>query len=500
MSTNLIRFVRARVKAPALRSAVLAAGIAALALQSGVARADSPASFADLAAKVTPAVVNIAAVEDVTDQSGGMPEEMPFHFPPGSPFEEFFKHFRNGQQEQDHNGNKHKATALGSGFIVDPAGYIVTNNHVIDGATDIKVTTADGLQLQAKLIGTDEKTDLALLKVESKTPLPFVSFGDSDQTRVGDWVLAVGNPFGLGGTVTTGIISARGRDIRSGPFDDFLQIDASINQGNSGGPTFNMNGQVVGINAAIATPNGGSVGIGFAIPSNLAKPVIAELKEHGKVERGWLGVRIQEVTPELAQAMGLDEPKGALVAAVDSKGPANGKLQAGDVVLSFNGQAIDKMRDLPRLVAAAAADSTAKVEVLRNHEHQTVDVTIGHLPTEARVAAADAPADAKTAPGAAEKLLGLRLVALDHDARAQFEIPDSVDGALIADVDQDGKAAEQGLRPGDVIERVADSSIKNPADVDRLVEQARKDQKKSVLMLISRQGDDLFLALDLSDA
>jgi serine protease Do len=493
----LIRVARAPLAAPALRNAMLAVGIAALALQSGTAHADAPSSFADLAAKVTPAVVNIAAVEDVADDSGAVPEEMPFHFPPGSPFEEFFKHFRNGPM-QDHGG-KHKATALGSGFIIDPSGYIVTNNHVIDGANDIKVTMSDGQQLEAKLIGTDEKTDLALLKVDSKTPLPYVSWGDSDQTRVGDWVLAVGNPFGLGGTVTTGIVSARGRDIRSGPFDDFLQIDASINQGNSGGPTFNMNGQVVGINAAIATPNGGSVGIGFAIPSNLAKPVIAALRDHGKVERGWLGVRIQEVTPELAQAMGLNDPKGALVAAVDSKGPANGKLQAGDVILSFNGQSIDKMRDLPRLVAAATANSTAKLDVLRNHEHQTIEVTVGRLPSETSVASNDTAGE-RAGPAAAEKLLGLRLAALDSDARAQFDVPDSVEGALVVDVDQDGKAAEQGLRPGDVIERVADSSVKNPADVERLVEQARKDQKKSVLMLISRQGDDLFLALDLSDA
>jgi serine protease Do len=504
MSINLIRLARAPFAAPAMRNTMLAVGIAALALP-GIAHADAPPSFADLAAKVTPAVVNIAAVEDVADDNGGgAPGEMPFHFPPGSPFEEFFKHFRNGPQQQDdgqgqQDSGKHKATALGSGFIIDPSGYIVTNNHVIDSATDITVTTADGAQLKAKLIGTDEKTDLALLKVESKTPLPYVSFGDSDQARVGDWVLAVGNPFGLGGTVTTGIISARGRDIRSGPFDDFLQIDASINQGNSGGPTFNMDGQVVGINAAIATPNGGSVGIGFAIPSNEAKPVITALKEHGKVERGWLGVRIQEVTPELAQAMGLNEPKGALVAGVDAKGPANGKLQAGDVVLGFNGRPIDKMRDLPRLVASAAADSTAKVDILRDHERQTIDITIGRLPSEEKVASAETPTE-KPTPGAVEKLLGLRLVPLDRDARAQFDVPDSVQGALIADVDQDGKAAEEGLRPGDVIERVADSSIKNPADVDRLVQQARKDQKKSVLMLISRQGDDLFLALDLSDA
>jgi serine protease Do len=495
MITGLTRLVRA----PAARGVLLAAAVTALAARPGIAAADTPpASFADLAAKVTPAVVNIAAVENVTENDGGMPPDFPFHFPPGSPFEEFFKQFRNGPMPE-HMG-KHKTSALGSGFIIDPAGYIVTNNHVVDGATEIKVTLSDGEQFPAKLVGTDDKTDLALLKVDSKKPLPYVSWGDSDKARVGDWVLAIGNPFGLGGTVTTGIISARGRDIRSGPFDDFLQIDASINQGNSGGPTFNMAGEVIGINSAIATPNGGSVGIGFAIPSDAAKPVIEQLKEHGKVERGWLGVRIQEVTPDLARAMGLDEPKGALVAAVDDKGPAKGKLEAGDVILGFNGQPIDKMRDLPRLVAAAQANSTAKVDILRNHERKTIEVTIGRMPSEQRVASAETPSNSAEPSATTDKMLGVQLAALDNDTRTQFDIPKGVDGAVVVGVDSDGKAAEQGLRPGDVIERVADGKVQNPADVERLVDQARKEQKKSVLVLINRQGDDLFLAFDLSNA
>ncbi len=279
-----------------------------------------PATFADLAAKVTPAVVNISSTHVETadaEQQQGMPDFK------GTPFEQFFKQFMENQgQGQGGKPMKRKATALGSGFVIDPTGYIVTNNHVIESATEIQVTTNDGVDHPAKLIGADPKTDLALLKIETTKPIPYVQFGDSDKSRVGDWVLAIGNPFGLGGTVTTGIISARSRDIHEGPFDDFLQIDASINQGNSGGPTFNMNGDVVGINTAIFSPSGGSVGIGFAIPSNLAKPILAELKDKGTISRGYLGVEIQQVTPEIAKAIGLDEPKGALVASIQPDSPA----------------------------------------------------------------------------------------------------------------------------------------------------------------------------------
>ena len=303
-----------------------AAGLAVAVMSlSGVAlsgcrrrpRSLPPETFADLAAKVTPAVVNISSTHH--EAAGPSDQAEPFDFPPGSPFEQFFKHFR---EQQGHGSGGQDMTALGSGFIIDSAGYIVTNNHVIDGASEIHVTLSSGKDYPAKLIGADKKTDLALLKVDAGSALPFVSWGNSDAARVGDWVLAVGNPFGLGGTVTTGIISARSRDIHSGPFDDFLQIDASINRGNSGGPTFNLEGEVIGINSAIASPNGGSVGIGFAVPSNMAKPVIEALRQRGRVDRGWIGVAIQEVTPEIAQSLGLGQPTGALIASVQADGPA----------------------------------------------------------------------------------------------------------------------------------------------------------------------------------
>ena len=299
----------------------------------------APDSFADLAAKVTPAVVNISSTHKETE--GDSEDQMPFDFPKGSPFEQLFKPFMEQQRQQHHNA---KITSLGSGFIIDPSGYIVTNNHVIDEATDIEVTTTDGTEYPAKLIGTDTKTDLALLKITAKKPLPFVNFGDSDKERVGDWIMAVGNPFGLGGSVSAGIVSARGRDINAGPFDDFLQLDAAINQGNSGGPTFSTDGDVIGINTAIASPNGGSVGIGFAIPSNLANPVIEALREHGSVERGWLGVEIQKVTPDLAKAMGLPQPEGALVSGVQDGSPATKLLKTGVVIVGYNGQTVDEMR------------------------------------------------------------------------------------------------------------------------------------------------------------
>lgn len=469
-----------------------AAGLAGLLLAAGPAAAAlAPDSFAELAAKVTPAVVNIAATETASgeaEMSG-----LPFDFPEGSPFEQFFKQFR--EQQRD-NGHQH-TQALGSGFIIDPTGYVVTNNHVIDHAEKIQVTLADGEQFPAKLVGADEKTDLALLKIDSAKPLPAVKFGDSDKARVGDWVLAVGNPFGLGGSVTTGIISARSRDIRSGPFDDFLQIDASINQGNSGGPTFAMDGSVIGINAAIASPNGGSVGIGFAIPANLAKTVIAELREHGRVERGWLGVRIQEVTPDIAQAMGLAQSEGALVADVDAGGPANGKLKAGDVILAFNGAPIAKLRDLPRLVAAAPADREAKLEIWRDDRKQTVAIEIGRLKNEAQLAAGEGP---DASPADTTELLGLKLARLDSRARQAFGIETDVEGVVVLEVAADSTAADEGLRPGDVIRQVGQTPVRTPAEIDRLVDAARQKDAKSVLMLINRAGDDLFLAMNIAKA
>ncbi len=375
----------ARTRRHRPRTALTAAGAIAVLLLGPAQAAEAPASFAALAEKVTPAVVNISTEREVAG-SGATPRGLPFDFPEGSPFEEFFRRFegRRGQVPE------RMATALGSGFIVDPSGYVVTNNHVVDSATNIEVTLTTGQSFPAKLLGADRKTDLALLKIDSPDPLPAVSFGNSDAVKVGDWVMAVGNPFGLGGTVTAGIVSAGGRDLHAGPFDDFLQIDASINQGNSGGPTFSMAGEVIGVNTAIASPNGGSVGIGFAIPSNMAKTVIAELRQHGAVERGWLGVQIQPVTPEIAAAVGLKEPKGAIVSQVLPDSPAaKAGLKQGDIILGFGGSAIGEMRDLPRLVAATDVGEDVNVDIWRDREEQSVSVEIAKLDDSDEVAAID---------------------------------------------------------------------------------------------------------------
>ena len=462
---------------------------------SGVASAASlpPDSFADLAAKVTPAVVNISSTRHVASEE----TDAPFDFPPGSPFEQFFKQFRNRQGRQ-HGGEDMKA--LGSGFIIDSSGYVVTNDHVIDDATDIQVTLNNGKDFPAKVIGVDKKTDLALLKVQAPTPLPYVSFGNSDSARVGDWVLAVGNPFGLGGTVTTGIVSARGRDIHSGPFDDFLQIDASINRGNSGGPTFNLAGEVIGVNSAIASPNGGSVGIGFAIPSNMAKPVIAALREKGRVDRGFIGVGIQEVTPEIAQSLGLAEPMGALVASVQPDGPAAAaKIQQGDVVLSFDGQTVGETHDLPRIVAATAAGKEVEVVVWRDGSRKTLTVTVGRMKDEPQVASAE-DNSAPAADSAAHRLLGVQLSALTDDVRQQLGIGDDVKGVVIMDVVEGSPAARQGLQQGDIIEQVARRRVTSPADVDHLVAQAAAKDRSSVLLLVNRQGNELYLAVKVGKA
>ncbi|WP_374654455.1 DegQ family serine endoprotease [Dongia sp.] len=451
-----------------------------------------PASFADLAAKVTPAVVNISSSRKIAEADQ---PEMP-QFPKGSPFEDFFRQFE--EQQGGRHKQMRKAMSLGSGFVIDPTGYIVTNNHVIEESTDINVTLADGTEYPAKLIGTDPKTDLALLKVEPKKPLPAVPWGDSDKARVGDWVLAVGNPFGLGGSVTTGIVSARSRDIHEGPFDDFLQIDAAINQGNSGGPTFDMSGHVVGINTAIFSPSGGSVGIGFAIPSNLAKTVVAELREKGSIDRGWLGVEIQQVTPDLAKGIGLDEPKGALIANIDPSSPAaKADLKPGDVVLAFNGAKVLEMRDLPRLVAAADPGSKASIDILRDGHEKEVSVEIGKLKPE-QVAANDNGEESGT--GAQSAALGARLATLTPEARQAFGIGDDTQGVVIVDLDDDSPLIDQGLKPGDVIERVGNRDVSDPAEIARLAEAAQKSDKPVLVMLVNRDGRDHFIAVNLKQA
>ncbi|HUL07640.1 MAG TPA: DegQ family serine endoprotease [Candidatus Acidoferrum sp.] len=459
--------------------------------------AEAPASFADLAAKVTPAVVNISSKHHLA-QAGDDNGHTPFVVPKGSPFEDFFKHFN--ERQRPNNGAE--SMALGSGFIIDPAGYVVTNNHVVDDATEVSVTLTTGKSYPAKVVGTDKKTDLALLKIDAPTPLPAVSFGDSDAVRIGDWVMAVGNPFGLGGTVTSGIVSARGRDLNSGPFDDFLQIDASINQGNSGGPTFAMNGEVIGINTAIFSPNGGSVGIGFAIPSNLAKPIIATLREKGTIERGWLGVQIQGVTPDIAAALGLDKPEGAIVSAVVPDSPAaKAGLQRGDVILAFDGKPVDRLHDLPRLVAAAAIGGKADVTLWRDHAKQTVTVQVAKLTDEA-VAANDTGNGNDNSPSAPESdtvaTLGLSLASLTPDLRQQFGIPDTVDGVVVTSVADNGPAAKRGLQPGDVIEQVGSDPVATPEQVAKLAKAAQAEKRNAVLLLVNRRGDELFVAVDVA--
>jgi serine protease Do len=353
------------------------------------------------------------------------------------------------------------------------------------------------------VVGTDPQTDLALLKIEAKTSLPAVEWGDSDALKVGDWVMAVGNPFGLGGSVTAGIISARSRDIHAGPFDDFLQVDASINQGNSGGPTFDTNGRVIGINTAIASPTGGSVGIGFAIPSNLAKPIVQQLREKGRVERGWLGVQVQAVTPELASALGLDEPKGALVSDVIPESPAQkAKLRQGDVILGFDGREVEEMRDLPRIVAETPADKAVELRIWRGGREETQSVTIAKQDQRAQQMALGESPEAADAPGATapSETLGATLAPLTADLKRQYQISDAVTGVVVTGIDSGGIAAEQGLREGDVIVSVNQEQVDSPADVEKLAKAAKDQKKGALLLLVNRGGNQLFVGLDVGQA
>jgi serine protease Do len=480
-------------------------GIAALALVlAGPASGRAPPeSFADLAEKLLPAVVNISTTQTMAgpERDGGPPQppEMP-QFPPGSPFEEFFREFfdRNvprGQRPE--TPQPRRATSLGSGFIIDPSGLVVTNNHVIADADEIHVKMHDDTDFEAEVVGKDPKTDLALLRVKSDKPLPFVSFGDSDAIRVGDWVMAIGNPFGLGGTVTAGILSAHHRDINAGPYDDFLQTDASINKGNSGGPMFNMNGEVIGINTAIYSPTGGSIGIGFAIPASLAEGVIEQLKKYGKPRRGWLGVRIQGVTDEIAESLGLDKPKGALIASVSENGPAQAAgIQPGDVVLTFDGKEVEEMRRLPRIVAETEIDKPVEVTVWRKRKEHVFEVKVGELDETAQQAAlAPGQPDQGQGGSATVQALGLSLAEASPELRQRFNLTDDIEGVLVTEVANDSAAAEKGIRPGDLVVEVAQEEVKSPSQVAAKIEEAKKAGRKSVLLLIDRGGDLRFVAL-----
>jgi serine protease Do len=475
---------------------VLAAGLVLGNAAAALARA--PDGFADLAERLTPAVVNISTTQRIkggTDQGEDVP--MP-QFPPGSPFEDFFKDFFD-KQKRGEGAQPRKVTSLGSGFIIDAAGLIVTNNHVINDADSITVTLADGTKLEATLKGKDAKTDVALLQVKSSKPLPFVSFGDSTKSRVGDWVLAIGNPFGLGGTVTAGIISARNRDINAGPYDDFIQTDASINRGNSGGPMFNMDGQVIGMNTAIFSPSGGSVGIGFAIPSAMIKEVVSQLQQYGETRRGWLGVRIQSVTDEIAEGLGLDKPRGALVAGVSENGPAaKAGIEAGDVITKFDGQDVPDHRVLPRMVAETPIDKSVPVTIIRKGKEQQLQVKVGRL-DETETAQNDQDQGnqgGQVAPTKGVQVLGMTLSPITSDLRQKFEIKDEVKGVLVTDVAGDGPAAEKGVRPGDVIVEVAQSEVAAPDDVVQKVKAMQSAKRKSVLLyLVNPSGEARFVTV-----
>ncbi|MEE2996439.1 MAG: DegQ family serine endoprotease [Pseudomonadota bacterium] len=472
--------------------------IGVLSFVSAPAQARSaPDSFADLAERLLPAVVNISTTQ-VRKQSDKGGPQMP-RFPEGSPFQDFFKEFFDRQ----HRGTpQRRATSLGSGFVISENGLVVTNNHVLSEADEITVTLHDDTRLKAKLIGRDPKTDLALLKVTPEFPLVAVPFGDSGRTRVGDWVVAIGNPFGLGGTVTAGIVSASQRDINSGPYDDFIQTDASINRGNSGGPMFNLKGEVIGINTAIFSPSGGSVGIGFAISANLARPIIEQLQKFGKARRGWLGVRIQKVTEELAQGLGLAKATGALVAALAKNGPAEKhKIKVGDVILKFDNKIVDEMRRLPRIVAETSIGKAVGVEVWRNGKSIRLPVTLGEFPEDdAKLAAAAKNPKQKLAAILKLDELGMTLSMLTPELRERFKLKRSTEGVVVTAVAPSGPAAQKRIPAGSIIRKIGpDHQIVTTTEQVRIkVEQAKKAKLKTILILIENSGVQRFVALNIT--
>ncbi|CAB4326150.1 DegQ family serine endoprotease [Brucella sp. 191011898] len=484
--------------------------------------AQGPASVADLAEGLLDAVVNISTSQTVKDDGeGDGPVPMP-QVPEGSPFQEFFKDFFNDKDGAQGDDSR-KVQSLGSGFIIDAEkGYIVTNNHVIADADEIEVNFNDGSKLKAELVGKDTKTDLAILKVDpSKHKLKAVHFGNSEKARIGDWVLAIGNPFGLGGTVTAGIISARKRDINSGPYDDFIQTDAAINRGNSGGPLFDMDGKVIGINTAIISPSGGSIGIGFAIPAEMAAGVIDQLKEFGEVRRGWLGVRLQPVTEDIAQSLGLKETKGALIAGlIENSGVDNKAIEAGDVVIRFDGKPVDTARDLPRLVAESPVGKEVEIVVIRQGAEKTLKVKLGRLveddkstdpAIEDQVSAPDdgeQPGARQETPDKSDKpkkehksdaapsVLGMKLSTLDDDIRGEFGIAEDVEGVAILYVAPGTAAGEKRIETGDVIVDIGQVTVKTPEDVKKRIDALRREgRKNALLMLASRSGELRFVTI-----
>lgn len=482
---RLVRFLRA-----ALTFALIAAPAHA---------ADRPLSFADLVDKLSPAVVNVSTEQKI--KGGGM-AGMPFQeFPDApefEPFRQFFDQLNRGQGQSEDR----EVYSLGSGFIIDASGYIISNNHVIDDADEVTVILSDKSKYKAKIIGRDKKTDLALLKIDAKKDLPFVALGDSDAMRVGDWVLAIGNPYGLGGSVTQGIISARQRSINAGPFDDFLQTDAPINRGNSGGPLFNMKGEVIGINTAIFSPSGGSIGIGFAVPTALAKPVIDQLKEYGRTHRGWLGIKIQEVSEETAESVGMQKSIGALVLDVSKGSPADKVgIQAGDVITAFDGREISEMRFLPRMVAETKIGKTVSLTYWRKNASKTVQITVGELDESDDLATGseDKTKKSKSKTTPSETLMGIELAPLSPALRGELGLDEKQTGLAVTDVKSGSEASKRGLRPGDVITDVGGEPVKTFEEAKKAFDTVRKQGRKFALVKILRNKDTAFLTLPTAE-
>jgi serine protease Do len=485
----------------ALRPAFLAAtAVLALTGAPQVVLAQSPRGpdiIADVAAQVIDSVVNISATTTATEQrTVPMPQ-----LPPGSPFQDFFEEFfKNGPGgEGPQQGRpQRRSNSLGSGFVIDASGIVITNAHVIGEANDVTVIFADGRKLKAEIVGKDTKVDLAVLRVKPDKPLKAVKFGDSEKTRIGQWVMAIGNPFGLGGSVSAGIISARNRDISDQSYGQYIQTDAAINKGNSGGPLFDMNGDVIGINTAILSPSGGSIGIGFAVPSALAKPIIDQLLQFGETRRGWLGVRIQNVDESIAESLGLKEPKGALVAGVDDKGPSKpAGIEPGDVILKFDGKDVKESKDLPRIVGQTAVGKEVDVLILRKGKEVTKQVKLGRLEEGEKVAKASATQGDADKP-TIKKALGLDLSPITDDAKRRFSIKDNVKGVLVSRVDPNSPAADKRIQAGDIIVEVQQEAVTTPDAVTKRVDALKKEGKKSALFLIANaQGDVRFVALSL---
>jgi serine protease Do len=467
------------------------------------ALARGPDGIADVAEKVIDAVVNISTSQTIEAKGGGDSRSTMPQLPPGSPFEEFFDDFfknrHGGPGGKGGDLQPHKTNSLGSGFIVDTKGIVVTNNHVIADADEINIIMNDGSKFKAELVGVDKKTDLAVLKFTPSKPLVAVKFGDSDKLRLGEWVIAIGNPFSLGGTVTAGIVSARNRDINSGLYDSYIQTDAAINRGNSGGPLFNLDGEVIGVNTLIISPSGGSIGIGFAVPSKTVAGVVDQLRQFGELRRGWLGVRIQPVTDEIAESLNIKPPRGALVAGIDDKGPAKpAGIEPGDVVIKFDGADIKDPKELSRVVADTAVGKEVEVVIIRKGAEQTRKVTLGRLDDGDKVVPASVKTDQPADKPVTQKALGLDLASLSKDLRSRYKIKDSVKGVIITNVDSTSDAADKRLSPGEVIVEVAQEAVSNAADVKKRVDQIKKDGKKSVLLLVSNADGELrFVALSV---